>query len=143
MSWLLWIAAAIAFLVIEIFTGTFFCAAIACSCLVAAAIAFFAQPLLLWQIGAASACAIAACMVLGRIRKRPSGSGGDGGSFDVGKSVTVDHWSEDGRASVRYRGTIWEAALKEGCPPKAGACRIAGLDANVLILEPLNEPLNQ
>ncbi len=137
MSWLLWIAAAIAFLVIEIFTATFFCAAISCSCLIAAIIAFFEPQLLLWQIGAASGCAIAACSVLGRIRKRSAGSTGN--DLDVGKTVIVDQWTEDGHASVRYRGTIWEAVLKEGCRPKTGTCRIAALNANILILEPVSQ----
>ncbi len=136
MSWLLWVAAAIALLIIEVFTGTFFCAAAACSCLAAALAAFFFPSLLLWQVGIASACAIAACAFLGR-RRKCRDSGGDG-SLDVGKIVTVDQWT-DGRTTVRYRGTLWEAVLKEGCRPRAGACRITGLDANTLILEPISQ----
>ncbi len=136
MSWLLWVAAAVALLIVEVFTGTFFCAAAACSCLAAAAAAFFFPSLLLWQVGIASACAIAACTFLGRKRKnRPEG--GDGG-LDIGKTVMVDHWT-DGRTAVRYRGTVWDAVLKEGCPARTGACRIAGLDANTLILEPISQ----
>ncbi len=135
MAGIYWLALAVALLVAELATGTFFCVALAASAAAAAAVACFTQDLL-WQVGCAALLAILFCSFLALWKKRPPIAAQ--GNPDIGRSVRVDRW-ESGRATVRYRGADWDAVLKEGCAPVPGICVIAGFDSNTLILEPLDK----
>lgn len=135
MTGIYWLALAVALLILELATGTFFCVALAASAIAAAAVACFTQDFL-WQIGCAALLAILFCSFLGLWKKRPRVIAQ--GNPDIGRLVHVARW-EGGRATVRYRGADWDAVLKEGCAPWPGICVITGFDSNTLILEPQNK----
>ncbi len=132
MAGIYWLALAVALLVIELATGTFFCVALAASAAVAAVVAFFVHDIL-WQVCCAAVLAILFCSFLG-MWKRRSGAAAQGNP-DIGRLVHVEHWDGD-HATVHYRGADWDAILKEGCTPRPGTCTITGFDSNTLILEP-------
>jgi membrane protein implicated in regulation of membrane protease activity len=59
-------------------------------------------------------------------------------SLDLGQTVTVDHWHDDGSTHVMYRGAMWSARLKPSSattPPQPGAHRIAAMQGNLIYLE--------
>jgi hypothetical protein len=57
--------------------------------------------------------------------------------MDVGASVLVDVWSDDGRCSVKYRGVQWDAALMPGEPAQAGIYTVAEVIGSRLMLKKL------
>ena len=58
-------------------------------------------------------------------------------SFDIGQSVQVDAWRDDGTARVNYRGTQWDAELADPRIAKALTMVIVGTRGSTLVLGPL------
>lgn len=137
MSYLLYMAIGITLLIIEVLTGTLFCLAFAISAFVAAAVAWFITPSLLWQLGIAAGSALLVCTLLGWSKSRTYKKI-QNANPDIGRIVFIDEW-HDRHASVRYRGAVWNAVLKEGCREHAGKFAITGFDSATLILEPATE----
>lgn len=134
MSPLFWASAAVVFLIIELATGTLFCLALALS----AAVTALAAPVVpgaLWQTVLLAAVSTASCLALALRNRRRKAAAIKDNSLDVGHSVSVEAW-ENGRARVKYRGTLWDAVLKDGHEALPGRFRIAGFDSTTLILEP-------
>jgi membrane protein implicated in regulation of membrane protease activity len=55
-------------------------------------------------------------------------------NLDVGETVQVDAWNADGRAQVRYRGSLWQGELASGARAAAGDFRITQVSGNRLTL---------
>ncbi len=58
-------------------------------------------------------------------------------NLDIGEHVTVDAWTDDSIASVRYRGSQWVARRSPGAPVATGLHRVTAVEGNHLVLEPL------
>ena len=56
--------------------------------------------------------------------------------LDIGATVQVDRWNDDGTARLPYRGSTWSARLAGGGVARPGPHRIAAVDGVCLILEP-------
>ncbi len=73
-------------------------------------------------------------------RSLPAGENKDV-NLDVGETVTVLSWENDGTARVSYRGTEWRARRQAGTIHTAGAHRIVAVEGNALILAAQEHPL--
>lgn len=57
--------------------------------------------------------------------------------LDVGQVVQVAQWGADGSARVHYRGADWTAVPAADAERRPGPWRIAAVEGNRLIVEPL------
>lgn len=57
-------------------------------------------------------------------------------NLDIGETIHVTAWSENGTARVDYRGTQWTARLAPGAARTAGSHRVAAVEGNWLVLVP-------
>lgn len=55
--------------------------------------------------------------------------------FDVGESVQVTEWDDQGLALVKHRGTQWTALLAPGQTPSIGMHRIIDMVGSRLVIE--------
>ena len=55
-------------------------------------------------------------------------------SLDVGQTVQVAQWREDGTARVNYRGAQWDAELENAQVPRHTTLYIAAVRGSVLVL---------
>lgn len=130
-DYIVWFIAAFVLLAAEMLTGTFYLLviAIAAAC---GGIAAFA--------GAGTTIQFVVAAVLGfvftvalrqwkaRIMHVPEQS------LDVGQSVRVEKWNDDGSARVSYRGTLWDAALENASTPRDATLYITSTQGSTLIL---------
>jgi len=58
-------------------------------------------------------------------------------NLDIGETVQVLTWDEQGRTQVQYRGANWSARYVGSAPARPGPHRIAKLHGNQLELESL------
>lgn len=96
-----------------------------------------------WQLTAAAVVGGGAVGYWHRIRQarrdgepeaRPA-TPADPDHLDVGATVMVTAWGEDGRTRVHYRGTDWTALPAPGNPTAIGPHRIVAVESNHLIIE--------
>ena len=131
-----WIAAGV-LVAVELATGTFYLLMLA----VGAAAAAVVQ-----MTGASTATQIAAAAIVGggatalwhflrarSPRSAPAQSNSDV-FLDIGQTVQVAHWQQDGTCRVHYRGTDWDA-IHQGPAPAAGLHRIVAVQGNRLELQ--------
>ncbi len=57
-------------------------------------------------------------------------------NLDIGQTVVVRAWSEDGTAQVQYRGAAWSAAFEGAGTPAPGPHAIVAVRGNQLVLAP-------
>ena len=57
-------------------------------------------------------------------------------NLDIGQTVQVQHWSDDGSARVAYRGSTWSARLSAGHAPAPGEHVIVAVHGTQLELAP-------
>ncbi|MDI4633447.1 NfeD family protein [Pelomonas sp. V22] len=57
-------------------------------------------------------------------------------NLDIGQTVQVQHWQDDGRTTVKYRGTDWQARFQGEGQPQSGRFVIRAIDGSCLLLEP-------
>ena len=58
-------------------------------------------------------------------------------NLDIGQTVVVRAWGEDGSAQVTYRGASWAAAFQGEGTPSPGPHAIVAVRGNQLVLAPL------
>ncbi|NLZ09701.1 MAG: NfeD family protein [Alcaligenaceae bacterium] len=58
-------------------------------------------------------------------------------NLDIGQVVSVAGWGQGHTTQVRYRGALWSARLAAGYPAAGGSHRIVEIDGSVLVLVPL------
>ncbi|MBO9680522.1 MAG: NfeD family protein [Acidovorax sp.] len=134
--WLITGAAVIA----ELLTGTFYLLMLAIG-LAAGAIAAHAGAPAAVQLVLAALVGTAAVVACHLVRKRrppsqPATSNRDV-NLDVGESVSVEQWSPDGTAQVKYRGAQWTVVLRPGNAPSPGTYRVAEVIGNRLLVDKL------
>ena len=134
-----WLMVGIAILA-ELLTGTFYLLMLAVG-LAAGALAAHAG------LGGAAqvmvSAVVGAATVLGAYYRRrhnpkdPPAQANRNINLDIGETVQVDAWQPDGTASVKYRGASWTAIRRPGAAPVSGPHRVAELQGNRLLVEPL------
>jgi len=136
-STLWWLLAGTA-VAVELITGTFYLLMLAIG-LAAGALAAHAGAGVPAQLVAAAAVGGAAVALWhSRRRRRPAGPAATANpavNMDVGETVQVQAWNEDGTASVKYRGANWTVVALEGSVHGTGAHRVREVIGNRLVVE--------
>jgi membrane protein implicated in regulation of membrane protease activity len=136
----LWWLAAGALVAVELATGSFYLLMLALGA-AAAALAAHAGFAAAAQVALAALVGGGATVAWHLKRQRsdktapvaPAASNRDV-NLDVGETVSVQAWGEDGTARVQYRGSAWTARYAGTGTPGAGLHRIAALHGNELRL---------
>ena len=111
-SYLYWILTAIALVIVELLTGTFYLLVLGVAAVGGAALAYLGFSFGA-QAGLATALAVLGVFFINRFRAK-SGKGGKAiNAIDVGQRVTLESWinEAEGLARVKYRGTLWDAKV--------------------------------
>jgi membrane protein implicated in regulation of membrane protease activity len=128
--WTWWILAAM-LIGAELVTGSFYLLAVGVAFAFGgvAAVLGVSFPL---QLVAAGVVAVAGTMVARRWRetRMPPPTA----SLDIGQSVRVLGWKDDGSARVSYRGTQWDAELAEPDAARAETMYIVGTRGSTLLI---------
>ena len=134
-SYLYWILMAVALVIGELLTGTFYLLVLGIAATGGAALAYFGLPLGA-QAGVATAIAIPGVVLVSRYRAKVSKDTGIN-AIDVGHRVTLDSWvnEAEGLARVRYRDTLWDAKVV-GERGSGTTFYVRGLDGSTLQIAP-------
>jgi len=137
-----WIVAGVA-IAVELATGTFYLLMIALGLAAGAVaaylgLAFAAQVVVAALIGG-GATAAWHWQRFKQPRSAPSRENRDV-NLDIGESLHVNAWADDGSARVQYRGSAWTARLAPGAARQFGEHRIVAVEGNWLVLEPVVKP---
>lgn len=131
-----WFGVAALFLLLEMATGTFYLLLVALG-LAASGMAAYAGLSLVWQIVSGLVVSLIGLGVLHRYRQSkghvPTQSNPNVVQ-DIGRSVMVDAWDENGQASVVYRGSNWSARIDADQPVQPGEHYIHAVQGLTLIL---------
>ncbi|WP_353147351.1 NfeD family protein [Pollutimonas bauzanensis] len=137
-----WFGVAALFLLLEMATGTFYLLLVALG-LVASGIAAYAGLPLVWQIVSGLIVSLLGLVVLHRYRQSkghvPTQSNPNVVQ-DIGQSVMVDAWDENGQVRVFYRGANWSARIDVDQPMQPGEHYIHEVQGLTLILRPGQYP---
>ena len=58
-------------------------------------------------------------------------------NLDIGETVSIEGWSEDGTGTAKYRGATWAVSLRPGAVSAPGPHRIVEVIGSRLIVEKL------
>ncbi|MDD2918085.1 NfeD family protein [Rhodoferax sp.] len=58
-------------------------------------------------------------------------------NLDVGETLHIDAWNEDGTSTAKYRGATWNVSLRTGAASAPGPHRIVEVVGSRLIVEKL------
>jgi len=58
-------------------------------------------------------------------------------NLDIGETLHVDAWNEDGTSTAKYRGANWTVSLRTGAASAPGLHRIVEVIGNRLVVEKL------
>ena len=127
-----------ALVALELMTGTFYLLMLGVGA-AAGALAAHTGAGLTSQVVVAALVALAAVTVWTWLRRRkpgdPSARAQRSVNLDIGETVQVDAWSDDGTAQVRYRGASWTAVLPSGAIAQPGPHRVVELVGSRLLVE--------
>ena len=134
-SYLYWILTAIALVIVELLTGTFYLLVLGLAATGGAALAYFGMPLAA-QAGVATVVAILGVVLVWQYRVKASKDTSIN-AIDVGHRVTLDSWvnEAEGLARVRYRDTLWDAKVV-GERGTGTTFYIRGMDGSTLQIAP-------
>jgi len=140
-DWVYWLGAAGVFVIVEIFTGTFYLLMVAVG-LVAGAAAAWGDLNRTLQFVAAALVGMAATFALHRSRlgsaEKIDSASNANINIDIGQNVTVGEWRiEPGNrpaARVMYRGAMWDVELSAGESAHSGVFTICALRGSRLIV---------
>ena len=110
--YLYWVLTAIALVVVELLTGTFYLLVLAIAAAAGGALAYLGLPF--WQQAAfATLIGVLGVAFVHRFRVRAPSVVGGSNAIDVGHRVTLQSWINEpqGLARVSYRGTLWDAKV--------------------------------
>ena len=132
-----WIACGV-LIAVELCTGTFYLLMLALGC-AAGAIAAHLGARESWQILSSAligGAAVAACYFVRRnsVGGLPAGSNADV-NMDIGQSVDVEAWAQDGSTRVKYRGAAWQARCISPTVPPPGRYVIRAIEGSCLLLD--------
>jgi membrane protein implicated in regulation of membrane protease activity len=130
-EWIWWISAAV-LIGAELLTGTFYLLAVGIA-VALGGVAAFAGATLPVQFGVAGVLGVALTIVAHRWRLARA-TPPQQPSLDVGQSVRVEKWNDDGTARVMYRGSTWDAELESPAVPRAATLYIVATRGSLLVL---------
>ncbi len=58
-------------------------------------------------------------------------------NLDIGETLQVDAWNEDGASTAKYRGAVWSVSLRPGAVSTPGLHRIVEVIGSRLVVEKL------
>jgi membrane protein implicated in regulation of membrane protease activity len=134
----IWFGLAVAALIGEVASGTFYLLIVAVA-LAAAGVAAWLAISVEWQLVICAVVALLSLVALRRtgvLKKREINAAKNADvNLDIGQIVEVESWSDTGRSRVRYRGASWEAELAVDQPKEPGLFRISEIRGTRLILK--------
>ena len=135
----IWFGMAALALIGEVSSGTFYLLLVALGMVMGGIIAAMGLDLE-WQIAACGAVALGGLVILrklGVLKKRGVNSARNSDvHMDIGQTVMVDAWSDNGTTRVLYRGAMWQAELCQGQPRETGQHVITEMRGTSLVLAP-------
>lgn len=137
-----WLIAAVVLAAADILLGTVFLFIIGL-----AALAGFLAALIglgfIGQSGVFAILGVAGCIAYAQMRRqkqrRPAFDAEHLQNVNEGQTVTVEHWDENGKARVFYRGAVWDAVAAKEQTKKKGLWEIVGMHGNTLVLKFLRD----
>ena len=127
-----WFLLALILVALEMMTGTFYLLMVALAMAIGGLFALFGFPFSIQLILAALAGLV--CIGLLRHWRKEHGSDTINQSLDIGQSVEIITWREDGTARVFYRGAEWDAELDTTSSGHEGSFYIKDIRGSVLVL---------
>ena len=131
LHWMWWIAAGV-LIAAELLTGTFYLLAIGLA-VACGGIASLVGATIEAQWLIAAVCAFGFTFVAHRWRAA-HGRPPPVVPYDIGQSVRVQRWNDDGTARVDYRGTQWTAVLASPEMPRTESMVIVAVRGSNLVL---------
>lgn len=139
-TYLGWWVLAVILGTVELFVGGFYLLVIAGAMAVAGIVAWFGASLST-QLLVAAALSVIGVLLLRHVRPLAPRAAAPEHSrdlhLDIGQTVEVGQWEDNGHARVNYRGSQWQAELLSGYPRRSGRHRIHGLHGSRLVLIPV------
>ncbi len=136
-DWSMWLVAAGATVILELFSGTFYLLMIAIGLAAGGAVALLGAGQSLQTLVAAVVGIIATGLLrrsrYGRPAARSDAARDPNVNLDIGQTVTVPQW-QNGAARVMYRGALWDVELAPGVPPAPGQFTIREIRGSRLIV---------
>lgn len=108
--WIWWVAA-LALVIMEIFTGTFYMLSMALGFAVAGLCAYMGMPWGGQMVVATLLCSGSLAAIYSWKKNDPPPNPQANFSYDVGQTVQVVRWMDERHARVSYRGAEWDAEL--------------------------------
>jgi membrane protein implicated in regulation of membrane protease activity len=127
-----WFLLALILLGLEMATGTFYLLVVAIAMAVGGFAAFQAASLV-WQLMLCALTVIAGVIVLRRWKSTRVNEDASA-SLDIGQTVQVLKWHENGLARVFYRGAEWDAESESADMPHDGTHYIVAVHGSSLVL---------
>ena len=130
-SYVWWIVIAIALVIVELLSGTFYLLVLGVAAGGGAALAYFGMPC--WvQAGFATLVAVLGVVAVHHYRAANASTTGSN-AIDLGQRVTLESWvnEAEGLARVHYRGTLWDAKVM-GARSSGTTYYIRGVDGSTL-----------
>ncbi len=127
-----WFLLALILLAVEMSTGTFYLLVLSLAMAVGGIAALFGMEFSV-QLALSALAGVIGIVIL---RRWKGGHVADATSqnLDIGQTVRVLSWNNDGTARVFFRGTEWDAELDTPDAPHEGALYIKEMRASILIL---------
>ena len=132
-SYVIWLVAALLLVGAEILTGTFYLLVIAVGAATGGATAWLGANVTT-QFIIASVVGLVGVALLKRWKSVQPGPNVPEQSLDVGASVHVESWNEDGSARVLYRGTQWNARVASATTPRTNPMYIQATEGSTLVI---------
>lgn len=135
-----WFAIAAITLILELFSGVFILLLLSVGAVAAGLASWFGLSVVV-QVALLAIIPVLGMFVLKRMGKlhlrNPLASDRDSNlNFDIGKSIYIDHWNEQGRSTVRYRGAQWQVKPSEDYQTlQTGKHTIVAVRGIVLVVE--------
>ena len=132
MSYLIWWVLAAVLIGIELITGTLYLLAVGFAFVVGGLVAWLDASLAM-QLVVSGVLSVVGVMIAHQWRARralPTTQP----SLDLGQSVRVQTWRDDGSARVEYRGTQWDAEVATGETARAETMFIVGVRGSTLLI---------
>ena len=132
LTYLFWWVLAAVLIGVELLTGTFYLLAVGFAFVVGGVVAWMDGSLQM-QLSVAGMLSVVGVLLAHQWRLRRA-SPEPQGSLDVGQSVRVQTWRDDGTARVEYRGTQWDAEMAAGQASRAETMYIVGVRGSTLVI---------
>lgn len=132
MAYWIWWALAAVLIGVELLTGTLYLLAVGFAFVVGGIVAWLDGSVPM-QLGVGGGLAVVGVMVAHQWRLRRAMPEPQV-SLDMGQSVRVQTWRNDGTARVEYRGTQWDAEMAAGQATRAETMYIVGVRGSTLVI---------